>query len=856
MKKYFVLLTACVLAISAAYARKVHIGNLYYNLDDKTQTAEVTYKQTDWDRIVSTATWDITKATIPYFVSYDSVIYSVTSIRHSTFSKCPQLSEVTIPNSVTSIGGSAFWGCSNLKEIEIPESVTDIGDNAFYGTGITKLVYNSSVFAFMPATFKGEFTVPEGIKSIVGGACYKCTDLTRITIPKSVTKINVNIFSGCSNLQAIIVAPDNPNYCSIDGVLFSKDTSILIAYPGGKKGDYIVPQQVSVIEKYAFSGCRGITRVTLPQTITNIGNNAFLDCSGLTYLTIPDSISRIEAYTFSGCSALTSIVIPKNTTHIGMNAFSYCANLKQVIIPDSTTTIGSNAFAKCIGLDTVTIGKGTFHIQPDAFASCMNLKAINVVLENSNYCSIDGVLFRKDTSALISYPCGKKGAYIIPNGVTKIFAEAFSRCTGLTSVTIPKSVTKILPNAFEYCTYLGSIEIPDGVSDIFDRAFSYCIKLNNIILGSSVKKFGRDVFTGCSSLKSITCRGQIPPVLDRNNLSLLNLAPVVYVPIEALNSYQSHKMWGQLDVRPIDPKDELTRNPSLINGLWNLCHVHDGQVVPSRSYYRLNPDGSAECFATNEGSYYYYKGTYRVNDRILHIELREYRQYMVQSDIARLITDVTDDPDCWFTYDFSIIAISEHEIKMADKEEQVYFIKASSLPNYWDYEYSEPNIVVSDSNLMGRWVCTSFIEAGSNRHLVLPEPEKYGMNIGEKGALTYCEFWLSTVYTKEQEAGLLSDDERIFVPYDDCSWASNGNELTMYCRTYTILKYDASGTIISETQASIKSPITETYTIHRLTDHWLVLYSNRTMLYYVFHRDAPIPSSSPRRKGVRFDVGF
>ena len=106
---------------------------------------------------------------------------------------------------------------------------------------------------------------------------------------------------------------------------------------------------------YAFSGCSGLTSLTIPSSVTEIGSYAFEDCSGLTSLTIPSSVTSIGRETFMGCSGLTSLTIPSSVTSIGYYAFSGCSGLTSLTIPSSVTSIDDNAFSGCSGLTSIYV---------------------------------------------------------------------------------------------------------------------------------------------------------------------------------------------------------------------------------------------------------------------------------------------------------------------------------------------------------------------------------------------------------------------------------------------------------------------------------------------------------------------
>ena len=279
----------------------------------------------------------------------------VTEIGNSAFSDCSGLTSITIPDGVTSIGYYAFGGCSNLKSITIPDGVTSIDYYAFYGcSGLTSITIPDGVTSIGNYAFHGcrgltSITIPDGVTSIGNSAFYGCSGLTSITIPDSVTSIGYSAFSGCSSLTSIVVAEGNKVYHSFKNCLINTQRKTLIL--GCKNSEIPLDGSVTSIGDSAFSGCRGLTSITIPDGVTSIGYSAFSGCSGLTSITIPDGVTSIGSSAFDGCSGLTSITIPDSVTSIGGAAFCGCSSLTSI------TYLGSMAQWKAISI-LGTIGRG------------------------------------------------------------------------------------------------------------------------------------------------------------------------------------------------------------------------------------------------------------------------------------------------------------------------------------------------------------------------------------------------------------------------------------------------------------------------------------------------------------------
>jgi len=247
---------------------------------------------------------------------------SVTNIGLGVFEDCHNLASVTIPASVMTIGEQAFYNCWSLTNVTVPRAVQTIASGAFYGcSALTSLPISSSVTnigesAFYDCGSLPSIAIPMGVQSVGAGAFSTCLSATNVTIPSSVTSISGNAFNACSSLEAFVVDSQNPSYATQGGVLFSKDLTLLIAFPAGKAGSYSVPGGVTKIGDAAFALCQNITNLYIPGSVTNLGVGSFSHCEGLSKIAIPSSVRYIDNYAFQDCKLLREVFFLGNAPDV------------------------------------------------------------------------------------------------------------------------------------------------------------------------------------------------------------------------------------------------------------------------------------------------------------------------------------------------------------------------------------------------------------------------------------------------------------------------------------------------------------------------------------------------------------
>lgn len=570
---------------------------------------------------------------------------SVTRIGEFAFELCSALTSISIPNSVTYIGkealnstgyyknqpngvvyldncaiglkgnitdltfkagtrliaSGAFYNIEDLISVIIPGSVVSLGDDAFADNyNLTSVTIQDGVEIIGKGAFSNcwaltTISIGYGVTSIGRNAFYQCFALTSISIPNSVTSIGENAFYDCNNLASITM----PSSVSVgddafngtewynnqpDGLMYFGDVAYRYKGTMPENTNIEIKEGTTALLANVFSGCSGLTSISIPNSVKSIGGGAFWRCNNLTSITIPDDVSRIEDNTFSYCSSLTSVNIPSGVTSIGYNAFSECNSLtsvhitdlsawckidfngngsnpleyahhlflngteiKDLVFPDDITSIVARLFSGCSGLTSVTIPNNMTSISQDAFDYCSGLTSVIF------HCQQIGSWFSGLTGV---------NTVTIGDEVTSIGDNAFKNCSGLASITIPEGVTSIGNNAFSGCSSLASVTlhcqqvgswfsglssisdltIGDDVTSINENAFKNCSGLTSVTIGSSVTNIGSEVFSGCNNLGSVTVRAENPPVAQQNTFPKYTME--LKVPENAAQTYMETEPWS------------------------------------------------------------------------------------------------------------------------------------------------------------------------------------------------------------------------------------------------------------------------------------------------------------------------
>ncbi len=539
---------------------------------------------------------------------------TVSNIGADAFAKCNGLTSITIPGSVTSIGTYAFNGCNSLISITIPGSVTSISSYAFSDcTGLTSITIPSSVTSIGTYAFSGcnsltSITIPSSVTSI-GTYAFNCNGLTEITSLNSEppTINNTHVFNNVSKTIPVYIPigsssayqnafgwKEFSNFIEVPSRFFSNCSSgqtlyfavtdlannyVEIIYPNTSSapwegydqptGNVVIPETVEYqgityvvkgIQKQAFYGCTGMTKVTISENIDYVFEKAFWNCPNLETVNFnAEECAIMQTRTGSGTNSdpynyysvfssnetgnapnITRIVIGNSVQHIPDYAFKNAEDVYQrLVIPASVTDIGNYAFYGCNSMVQMVIqGNGLLTIGNYAFYGCSALQtALN--LPNSVV----------STGIYSFYGCSHIPSLSIGEGMSQIGAYTFWNCpaiimvnfnavnciamktrrgagtntnpyvdysvfnsgtgtggaTPITTLNIGANVTNIPDFAFRNSPNVtNNLVLPEGLLNIGQYAFHNGGFTGNLTIPNTTQTIGQYAFYGCGDLTALT----------------------------------------------------------------------------------------------------------------------------------------------------------------------------------------------------------------------------------------------------------------------------------------------------------------------------------------------------------------
>ena len=440
---------------------------------------------------------------------------------YSNFSSIfgPQVTQYIFGDDVQSIGKYACYNCSNLTSVTLPDGLTNIGELAFYGTPWFDTWYNDQpeglVYVGKTAyQYKGtmpdgkEIVIKDGTLGIADGVFSGCSGLAAVSFPNSLTSIGNSAFLGCTGLTSVHIS----DLAAWFNIYFGDNDSQPLNYA-----------------HHLYLNGEEIKNLVIPEGVTRIGNYTFSGCSSLISVAIPESVTNIAGSAFSGCTGLTSVTY--KTKNVG-NWFSGFPSLTDVHLGDEVEVIERGAFANCSGLTTLVIPENVKYIYSGALAGT-NLKSIKFLGSpqirfdyNHGFYTFDRptlesvYIYDLEAWCKIAFPYGNNPLYskadlylndekvvdlVIPEGITELLVAAFQSCQSIQTATLPQSVTSLAGGwAFANCYNLKSINIPEGVTSIGEASFFDCHSLGSITIPENVANIGPNAFFGCNNLTSVT----------------------------------------------------------------------------------------------------------------------------------------------------------------------------------------------------------------------------------------------------------------------------------------------------------------------------------------------------------------
>ena len=414
--------------------------------------------------------------------------YEVVAIGDSALKDCASIKTIKIPETITQIGNYAFQGCGGMTKITIPKSIRGIGVSAFNGCFALNEVNIENIEFWLKIGFSNAQSNPLNInkntKLLVDGNL-----LTDIIVPESVTEIKNYAFSGLEHLETIKIP-------------FGINRIGSYSFNGCKNLNYIeILEEISgysmSICDYAFNNCNNLKYITINEKISyNIGKYAFQNCISLTALDKLGSVYEIGEYAFSGCKNITNIIVPDTVHNIGQAVFMGCSNVECITLPFVGASRTNQSFIGHIFGSSIFLPGN--NIYDNITYVPKTLKTV-ILSEGCNYLNQEAFLGNETIEKIIlpSTICNEElfngDTFICLSNLKEIniSAENNQFCSK-DGVVFSKNGKKLI-----FCPPKRDIpiyHIPDGTEEICSYAFFFPNSLTGITVPDSIINIENDAF--------------------------------------------------------------------------------------------------------------------------------------------------------------------------------------------------------------------------------------------------------------------------------------------------------------------------------------------------------------------------
>ncbi|MDO5078759.1 MAG: leucine-rich repeat domain-containing protein, partial [Streptococcus minor] len=287
---------------------------------------------------------------IPNTVEYAGTTFIVKEIASGAFTSFvsefdgslsgPSATKVIIPNTIEKIQPRAFENTEPIKSIEFEEGsrLREIGDKAFYFSNFSEFTLPDTVELIGNSAFDFNRSLrtidisPNSQLKIIGNRAFKTNDkMQKLFIPKGVSSIGSEVLAGNQQLREVVVDPLNEFYTSEDGVLYTKNKSILLTYPAQKRSvAYDLPTEVKVVASYAFENVQGLEKLKLNEGLTTLNDFALKNIENLKEIVLPESLEEIGRLAIYIMPELEYIKIPSNVATFGKDPLYNLPSLKTI----------------------------------------------------------------------------------------------------------------------------------------------------------------------------------------------------------------------------------------------------------------------------------------------------------------------------------------------------------------------------------------------------------------------------------------------------------------------------------------------------------------------------------------------